>query len=65
MHDGASQEPAVEKTNSTVMVELPDKLSQSVIDRIKTFVLFVVHACNRETVLTRASSCEYKQYSHG
>ena len=41
MHDGASQEPTVEKTNNTVMVELPDKLSQSVIDRIKTFVLFV------------------------
>ena len=51
MHDGASQEPVVQEINSTVKVESPDKLPQSVIDRIKTFVFFVGHARSGHSIV--------------
>ena len=47
----SSREPAVKEKNNTVKTEMSDKLPQSVIDHIKTFVFFLGHARSGHSIV--------------
>ena len=49
--DESSQQPMVKEMNDLVKTETLDKLPQSVIDRIKTFVFFVGHARSGHSIV--------------
>ena len=49
--DELAHQPMVKEMNDLVKTETPDKLPQSVIDRIKTFVFFVGHARSGHSIV--------------
>lgn len=46
-----SQEPTVKEKNNTSRVSTPDKLPQSIIDHVKTFVFFLGHARSGHSIV--------------